>query len=230
MDFTKFVSLVDTNALFFPRADNLSDRWEGAFTQETLRRRRLMVEEIKSANHEAMMEDLSRLYQSLRLHTFMSCWHLNDVESAAMWQLYASRGEEIAIQSTFERLTGSFQGDENSLFNVLVGKVRYLNYERGLIPEGNTFLPFLHKRSSFQHEHELRAIIQPIPPGGTPLAEAAPFADGLLVNVDLHLLIQNIYVAPTSATWFTALVERIARKYAIDVPIKQSDLQRDPLY
>jgi hypothetical protein len=231
MDFTKFVSLIDTNALFFPRADHLSDRWEGAYTQENLRRRRFMVEEIKGAGPEAMMEDLSRLYRSLPLHTFVSCWHLNDVESDAMWQLYASRGEGIAIQSTFECLASSFQADENSMFDVYVGKVRYLDYERGVVPEGNSFLPFLHKRSSFEHEHELRAVIQPISPGTTsPLAEAAPFADGLLVNVDLHLLIQNIYVAPTSREWFTTLVEKIARKYGVDAPIKQSDLQRDPLY
>jgi len=230
MDFTKFVSLIDTNALFFPRADHLSDRWEGAYTQENLRRRQLMVEEIKGTESQDMMEDLSRLYRSLPLHTFVSCWHLNEVESDAMWQLYASRGEGIAIQSTFERLVGSFQSDENSMFDVFVGKVRYLDYARGVFPEGNSFLPFLHKRSSFEHEHELRAVIQPISPGRSPLAEAAPFADGLLVNVDLRLLIQNIYVAPTSRAWFTTLVEKIARKYGVEAPIRQSALQRDPLY
>jgi hypothetical protein len=34
MDFTKFVSLLDGNALFFSRADRLSDAWEGAHTVE----------------------------------------------------------------------------------------------------------------------------------------------------------------------------------------------------
>lgn len=228
MDFTKFVSLIETGALFFPRADHLSDRWEGAFTQENLRRRRSMVAEIKGEQSEYMMEDLSRLNRSLLLHTFMSCWHLNDVESDAMWQLYASRGEGIAIQSNFEHLVGSFQGDENSFFDVYIGKVRYLDYEHDVFTEGNTFLPFLHKRSSFEHEQELRAIIQPISTG--PLAEAAPFADGLLVNVDLHELIQNIYVAPSSPAWYSTLVENVARKYGIDAPIKHSDLRREPLY
>jgi hypothetical protein len=225
MDFTKFVSLIDTNALFFSRADHLSDRWEGASTQENLRRRRFLVEEFP--NPEAMIEDMSGIYRSLPLHTFVSCWHLNDVESDAMWQLYASRGQGIAIQSTFERLVGSFQRDENSSFDVRVGKVKYLDYVRDVFFDGNTFVPFLHKRSSFEHEHELRAILQDVPPCA---AQAAPLADNLLVNVDLRMLIQNIYLAPTSVEWFNSLVKNIVRKYGIDAPIKQSDLQRGPIY
>src|SRR5271163_1288021 len=38
MDFTKFASLLDTNALFFSQADQLSDAWEGAYTAENLHR------------------------------------------------------------------------------------------------------------------------------------------------------------------------------------------------
>src|SRR5258708_25573122 len=128
MDFTKFAALLDTNGLFFPRADHLSDRWEGAYTQENLRRRQLIVDDFKGTQAEYMMEDLSRIYRSLPLHTFVSCWHLNDVESAAMWELYASHGEGIAVQSTFARLVDSFQDDPSSMFNIYVGKVRYLNY------------------------------------------------------------------------------------------------------
>jgi hypothetical protein len=229
MDFTKFAALLDSNGLFFPRADHLSDRWEGAYTQGHLRRRRSMLEDLTGTQTENVMEDLSRIHRSLLLHTFVSCWHLNDVESAAMWQLYASHGEGIVVQSTFARLVDSFQDSHSSMWDVYVGKVRYLDYEREGFSEGNNYLPFLHKRSSFEHEHELRAIIRPIFPGtASPLTGATPSVDGLIVNIDLRLLIQNIYVAPTSPGWFTSLVERIARKYGVDAPIKQSDLQQDP--
>ena len=33
MDFTKFVSLLEKQALFFPRADKLGDPFEGSFTK-----------------------------------------------------------------------------------------------------------------------------------------------------------------------------------------------------
>ena len=229
MDFTKFVSLIDSKALFFPRADHLADPWEGAYTQEHLRRRRLMIEENKLSKD--MMEGLSQLYRAFRSHTFVSCWHMNDVESDAMWQLYAARGAGIAIQSTFGSFIRSFHGDDNVMFDVYVGKVKYLDYDRGVFPDGNSLVPFLHKRSSFEHERELRGIVQPIFPGGNrPIAETEPFADGLLVNVDLRLLMQKIYVAPTSEAWFKKLVEKVAEKYGVGAPIMQSDLLRDPLY
>lgn len=229
MDFTKFVSLLDTSALFFSRADQLSDAWEGAHTAENLRRRQA-VRGVNNKDEAVVIDSVSQFYRSLRLHTFMSCWHLNDVESAAMWKLYVSHNEGIAIQTRFERLVGSFQGDENDLFQVHVGKVAYLDYEHEEFIEGNAFIPFLHKRLSFQHEHELRAIIQPIPPSGDPLTGSDPFADGLLVEVDLRMLIECIYVAPTSELWFKTLVENIAKKYGLGVSIQHSDLARDPLY
>jgi hypothetical protein len=135
MDFTKFVSLLDTSAVFFSRADHLSDAWEGAHTTENLRRRPV----IWGANNKdeaVVMDSLLQFHRSLRLHTFMSCWHLNDVESAAMWKLYVSHNEGIAIQTTFGRLVGSFQGDESDLFQVYVGKVEYLDYEMDRHDEG----------------------------------------------------------------------------------------------
>lgn len=230
IDFTKFVSLLDSNALFFARADSMSDAWEGAYTAENLRQRPEVFHPADGESAAEMMQGLSLFHRSLRLHTFMSCWHLNNVESAAMWKLYVSQNEGIAIQSTFERLVRSFQGDENDMFEVYVGKTNYLDYKRELFPEGNTFLPFLHKRLSFEHEHELRAIIQPVFPGGDPLTESDPFADGLLVGVDLQTLIEGIYVASTSEAWFAALVENVAKKYGLAVSVRHSDLQRTPLY
>jgi hypothetical protein len=177
-----------------------------------------------------MMNGVLRFHRSLRSHTFVNCWHLNNVESAAMWKLYLSHSEGVAVQTTFERLVSSFQGDENDMFEVYVGKVSYLDYEHEAFPEGNTFVPFLHKRRSFEHEHELRAIIQPIFPGGDPLTDIGPFADGLLVEVDLRMLIEHIYVAPTSEAWFAALVENTTKKYGLGIPVRHSDMIRDPVY
>jgi len=216
MDFTKFASLLDTNALFFSQADQLSDAWEGAYTAENLHRPVIWGD--SNGGEAVVMDSLSHFHRCLRLHTFMSCWHLNDVESAAMWKLYVSHNEGIAIQTTFERLVGSFQGDESDLFQVYVGKVAYLDYEHEKFSEGDTFIPFLHKRLSFQHEHELRAIIQPIPPSGDPLTESDPYAEGLLVEIDLRMLIECIYVAPTSAAWFKTLVANITRRSTASKP------------
>ncbi len=222
MDFTKFASLLDTSALFFSRADQLPDAWEGAHTVWGVLGRPVFW--------TPQEDEVGKFHRSLRQHTFVSCWHMNDVESAAMWKLYVSQNEGIAIQTTFDRFTASFQGDESNIFDVHVGRVRYLDYDRDVFPEGNTFLPFLHKRLSFEHEHELRAIIQPVWPGGNPLVDSDPYAEGLLVDIDLHNLIECVYVAPTSETWFKDLVTNVAKRYGLRAPIQQSDLARDPVY
>lgn len=229
MDFTTFMSMLANGALFFSRADHFSDAWEGAHTAENVRQRPLQfgASEIEAP---MIMELTSKFYRSLRLHTFMSCWHLNEVESAAMWKLYVSNNEGIAIQTTFERLIGSFQGDDNELFQVHVGKVEYLNYGQDVFKEGNTFIPFLHKRLSFEHERELRAIIQAVLPGDRPLDESEPYADGLMVEVDLKTLVESIYIAPTSEDWFVALVDSAVKKYGLNLPVKHSDLSTDPVY
>lgn len=84
MDFTKFVSLLDSNALFFSRADHLSDAWEGAYTVDNLRQRPALIHAGEGETVAEMMNGMSRFHRSLRHHTFVSCWHLNKVESAAM--------------------------------------------------------------------------------------------------------------------------------------------------
>lgn len=42
---------------------------------------------------------------------YISCWHMNEYESAAMWKLYAKSSDAIAIQTTFQKLCESI-GDE----------------------------------------------------------------------------------------------------------------------
>jgi hypothetical protein len=227
MDFTKFVSLLDTNALFFCRADHFADAWEGAHTVENVKFRPRIWGPEASAQ---MMKDVTEIYRSVRMHTFMNCWHLNEGESAAMWKLYVSHNEGIAIQSTYERLTTSFEGDESEIFRVSVGTVKYLDYEHEMFPDGNTLLPFFHKRLSFEHERELRAIVQPISAGTGPLSNIEPIADGLLLNINVQTLIENIYVAPTCESWFAELVKSVAKKYGFQVGIRHSDLSRDPVF
>ena len=229
MDFTKFVSLLDTNALFFCRADHFADAWEGAHTVENVKFRPVLWAGIEE-DAAKIKEVTAEIYRSARMHTFMNCWHLNEVESAAMWKLYVSHNEGIAIQSTYERLTTSFEGDESEMFRVSVGTVKYLDYEHEMFPDGNTLLPFFHKRLSFEHERELRAIVQPITAGSGPLGNIKPIADGLLIDVNLQTLIENIYVAPTCEPWFVDLVKNIAIKYGIKMGIQHSDLARDPVF
>jgi hypothetical protein len=58
------------------------------------------------------------------------------------------------------RLKTSFNEYES---NVFIGKVRYIDYQStdfsNFIDENNPINRFLHKRKSFEHERELRAVV-----------------------------------------------------------------------
>ena len=74
-----------------------------------------------------------------------------------MWDLYIKGTEGVAIQSTFRSLTESFSLHADD--SIFVGEVSYIDYENDWMPEGNLFYAFMHKRKSFEHERELRALL-----------------------------------------------------------------------
>ena len=148
MDFTKFISIVDSNSLFFSRADMLGDPFEGSMSF-------LNKEKWPSMYSSEVLKALNSSTSHniwMRQWTFVNCWHMNEVESVAMWQLYAKSSEAVAIQSTYQDLHRLLPND------TYIGVVKYIDYKTQWMPEGNAFYPYVHKRRSFEHERELRAI------------------------------------------------------------------------
>lgn len=77
---------------------------------------------------------------------------MNEYESAAMWKLYSKTNESIAIETTYCKLKNVLPND------IMIGKVRYIDFEKDTINPTNVFNSFLHKRKSFEHENEVRII------------------------------------------------------------------------
>jgi len=241
MDFTKFVSLLDKQALFFCRADKLGDPFEGSYTQENIERRSVRYKQRLDSLPtqlqpfrdviERDQRDHSEFLKMLRKHVYVNCWHKNDYESAAMWRLYLNSNEGIAIQSTFNRLRQCFK---EKMPDTYIGMVQYIDYKNDTISEQNLFYPYLYKRKSFEHEQELRAVIININfmqtrEGPLDISEPA-FEDGTNVSVDLDLLIDKIYLAPASPEWLLDLVKSITNKYGLDNKVFQSDLDSEPFF
>jgi len=211
MDFTTFVSVLHKSALFFPRADKLDDPFEGSFPKANIEQRADM----------AYLSEYYRMYLKL---TVINSWHLNGYESAAMWKLYLKSNEGIAIRSTFDRLTRSFT-DRNA-HKINVAKVKYINYTRDPPIREDSLSPYFHKRKNFQHERELRAVIQEFryKKNGDICFDRSPFGDGLYVPVDLDLLVDRVYVAPGCPPWQRELVESVLDKYGLDKTVVASRL------
>lgn len=233
MDFTKFVSLLEKRALFFARADKLGDPFEGAIPINNIKARYTNLKPGLFDKETLMYEHLR---VELRRFTLINCWHESSHESEAMWKIYSSANSGIAIKTNFDSFVKSFITDEQ----MHIGTVKYIDYDNEKIREDDLLSPYLHKRKSFEHEREVRAIIQHRPPEASLenlpnfLSDEIPtwpdMCDtGIYYEVDLNLLIQEVVIDPSAPDWLLDLVNSVADRYNLQAVIKKSRLAALPM-
>jgi hypothetical protein len=213
MDFAKFVSMLDKQALFFARIDSLGDAFEGIESRINRKAVRIDAEILSEMNGRTPNDIL----KEKRQRTVVNCWHINENESTAMWQLYLKSGAGIAIQSTYQRLIDALK--DSPKYAIKIGTVQYIDYRHEHYLE-NMLYPYMFKRNSYEHERELRAVI----------TNSEPFKEsGLLIPVNLKVLIRNVYVSANSENWFNDLVVSVLHKYGFpDKPVITSSLAEIP--
>ncbi|MBO9649693.1 MAG: hypothetical protein J7605_14385 [Variovorax sp.] len=223
MDFTKFVSMLESRSLFFPRSDLFDDPFEGSLPRANIEARKRLLSTLPDAPSWQTSAPFEDVRKRMRRAVYVNCWHANKFESAGMWQLYAQTREAVAIKTTVGRLYASLPQE------AMVGKVQYVDYNTASVPEGNLFWPFLHKRLSFGHEQEVRAIVARF--GDKSGSIDDPMApQGITCPVDLSGLIEAVYVAPTCPGWFALLVKQVVEKYGFSTPVEQSTLDASPMF
>lgn len=259
MSLEKFISLLDKKALFFRRGDRLTDKFdkfEGSLTKACFERmNNSRIQKIFSNDPQKKVQmdnNRSIFWKELKKWFVINCWHINEYESDAMWQLYAARGLGIAIQTTFKQLVESFREDKE--YKELIGTVEYIDYDNDLIQHPKIFYPYLFKRKSFSHERELRVIITKVANewivrtkktiitevGGElkekketvsfePESGSEPFKNDLFVPVDLNALISEVYVCPTAKESFYEMTKLIMKQYSLNKNPKKSSLASDPI-
>lgn len=205
MGFTKFVSLLEKSALYFCRLDSLGDPFEGSIAGGAgASMIAVQPPDVKSEVPPPTPINLEGLAKA----TFVNCWHTGDIESDAMWKLYASYGEGVAIKTNFRDLASAFVSKDPA---VSIGKVEYINYTQSRLI-GNLLSLCFYKRKSFEHEREVRAVVRN---GG---AETA----GFYVDVDLQKLVSEIVVAPFAEEWFVDLVSKLADRNGLGEVVRSS--------
>jgi hypothetical protein len=269
MDLPKFVSLLENSSLFFPRADKLGDHFEGSFSdlnQGDIERQRLhyishlkgLPSGVTESELNAFETQLMGQYESIatlrkweRKWTYISCWHANRHESAAMWRLYSKSDDVIAVQSTFQRLLDCLRPHRKPPHGEpKLGMAHYFDPETERVRTNVHLSHFFHKFKSFEHEKELRAVMQDLPTKPIEAGKRASLGivtaspgqpsfqydfdkeplEGVSLRIDLPLLIERIYVSPYAARWFADLVGNIVRRYSLLCSVEPSLLSRDPVF
>jgi hypothetical protein len=241
-DFAKFLALLETQRLFFPRVSTLDDPFEGSFpSSQTVLSRVLGALVPGVLPEDAQIElhpSIYKIWKVMRYWASISCWHLAEHESAAMWRLYGPEGGAIAIRSTVKRLrealsTVPVPEGYGGRPEILIGKVEYIDYSKDRIPDGSFAAQMYRKRRSFEHERELRAMLLQFPlaeSGGRPDYEKEPEDTGVAVPVDINVLIEGIAVAPQAPSWVLDVVRRVCKRYGLDAVPTQSAMDAAPLY
>ena len=235
MDLAKLLSILSTEKLFFPSVDSFEDPFEGA--KGYLERKKewddfyyrfcinaLMtipnatpeMLEPKYVEKEAqrLLSEINGLGKNERKHVFISCWHCNTYESEAMWKLYAKNTQNaVAIQTTVAHLKEAL--GRNS--GITIGKVNYIDYNTKFAPINGSYW---YKRLSFEYEHEVRAVYN----------DRKTAANGKAIPINVHTLIDSVYISPYAPKWFAEVVKSIMEKYGFFCPVVYSEMSKEPFY
>jgi len=235
MDFSKYVDLLTTSNLHFTRADKLEDPYDCSAMQFFGE----PYKQLSSANPH-VNERTRQVNTFGRLFVYLSCWHMNDVESAALWRLYSkNKYETIAIQTTFGKFESEIK-DKWPRDGIFISKVKYEPENAGKpldeIPGGKLYTALgweniIYKRPSFAHEEELRAFIY----------QRVDKLKEVQLRNDAHLeklkkerdefirikitpsdLIKKVYVSPHAKDLFVELVKNVSGE--LKDRVQKSDL------
>lgn len=241
MDFAKFSALLLTKKIFFCRADKFDDPYEVTVPISN----KIKAECIKKRYDDFGFNDpvaeinlhQDRLQRSFnkdaRRWYYVSCWHANDSESAAMWELYGNLAQGIAMQTDFELINKYVNIQDRK---IIWGKVKYINFSDEPIYASDGLNLCFYKRRSFAHESEIRGVIfeSPPHPSGEGVSEitkhlgldyaAANDKSGVYAEIDLSVVVKNIYVSPKSPDWFVEIVKEFSEKMGYKFNIKKSNL------
>lgn len=220
MDFTKFAAMLVNCGLYMSRLDRLGDAYEG-WILETPRERYggLFQEEFFRRDRE-----LRKKAPTLRKRIYVNCWQANDDESYAMWKLYVTANNGVAIQTTCRRLRDALKHTAESLS---LYKVVYADQSEEPVHGGSMIRACLTKRRPFAHEREVRLVWWP-ERATSQRSKEAQVADGFHVPCDLDTLMERVFVAPTSHGWFSAIVQDVIKKYGVNTEVISSTLDLPP--
>ncbi len=256
LDVIKFLNLVN-GELYFARADKFKDKYEGAIPKQNYLQfaeqygRTKFQDFVREPEHVKGGEQINsetdlkrdikkefiRKFNERKKKVAVSCWHLNESESAAMWEIYSRAGQGIAICTTLDKLHRIKKpaGYEMEMF-----RVDYIDFDK-TYEDGFTdyeLLPFKNKRKEFEFEHEFRIMLyqkkreivnraeangsqldvsknhnnpeygQAVPQDFTSRLNYLPEA-GIRVNIDAAELIDMIIASPEMKKYEVAEIQKL---------------------
>jgi len=234
MDLPRYLDIATRGRLFLSRQDKFRDTFEGAIPLQSrkalaMQSRALELEYLTSVdqgetrpNRPTLEKQMMSFLESVRREMFISCWHMNSAESAAMWDLYGKDGSAIAFRTSYEKLRDHLPS------NSYLGMVKYIDFENDYFSLDNAMNPSMNKRRSFEHENEVRAVInKPVEPfeGSEEYEVVREMTEfGITIPFKINEVIDEIYLSPDAMPWFVRLILETNAKLGVTAPLRKSSL------
>ena len=154
MDLARYVGLLD-RGVFFACVTSFHDPWEASFGGVDAQKFHEAHSQLDREEIEKLWEDRLQQKQTCLSELGVSCWHIAEYESIALWELYLPKGLGIAVKSTVGRLHDAISDSSRCIESL---RISYTNYEE--IETTDDPLKLLSiKRQEFLHEKEIRFVI-----------------------------------------------------------------------
>ncbi len=224
----KFLDLIISKDLFFTNAAKMTDKYEGLIPK---RNQEYLLKQIKNDGYslkDAEIESQIRLYQtnSLRELTLLNCWTINQHESYALWKIYLGGAKSgVAIKTTVGKLTRAIiKGKDPFDEDIFIAKVNSADFIKEE-PE-NRFNVITTKNKFYEYEKELRLFIFHYPSSEGGIKPPYNLSIGRKFNIDIHELIDEIYLSPFTGRWFDNTINELIKQINPDLSrkIKNSEI------
>lgn len=217
MDFSKFVSLLNSSSLWIARSDTFRDKHEGKFHSE-MEESLLKFYESQEYDSDAKIKSADDFQMYLIKNAFINCWHENLDENMVMWEIYGRSECSIAIKTSVGKLTNSV--DVSSIkehcSDICIGRVNYIKSEE-VSGELNYVFPFFRKRPHFAFEKEVRLFISSYSPNNPSLDRVS----GYNLPVNLPDMIENVFVHPDAPSWLHDAVQAVVDRFELQVTVEK---------
>lgn len=224
MDLPSLLWILENEKLHFSLpAEDFDDRYETTLPKAWYEIREDQWRHVgKAFDHDPdeFVQRYTNRRENMRNNIYASCWHANQTESAAMWELYGASKYTVAIRTTVDGLKQAFQPQNK--YALAVGDVKYVDFDSGedeidendmekirSVHSGNADsvgLTLL-KRKEFAHEKEIRCVVLDgvVPSWLEHHTDHSPEQNvepPVNIPVDVDELIKEIRLSPDAEDWF----------------------------
>ncbi|MBN8291024.1 hypothetical protein JI664_03510 [Rhodobacter sp. NTK016B] len=237
MDLPRYLDIAARGRLFFSRQDKFRDTFEGEIPRLSrygiaMQFRESEAKQLKenpnirpNPGARALEGHFLDYLRNVRRENYISCWHMNSAESAAMWDLFGRDGSAIAFKTSYQRFRDCLPD------YAYLGMVNYIDFDKQFFDLKNVFNPAMHKRKSFEHEKEIRAVINKFPnefygfDSDEAFSAAHELTDfGLTIPFDVNACVEEILIGPDAPPWFERMIKETNAKLSIETPVRKSAL------